>query len=145
VLLIDPGIDGNEMAGLAQDLREMNQPVVAGFSTHPHWDHLLWHTQFGSAPRYGTARGAATIRTVLSDPGWKDRVAHAIPPDLIEDIPLDLLGLIAGLPAETDRAYLQALRDAGVGDLSDPRLGPSAYGRNFLPFVHERQLQHLTG
>jgi glyoxylase-like metal-dependent hydrolase (beta-lactamase superfamily II) len=43
VLLIDPGVTGDEMTCLANDLRELGQPVVAGFSTHPHWDHLLWH------------------------------------------------------------------------------------------------------
>jgi glyoxylase-like metal-dependent hydrolase (beta-lactamase superfamily II) len=40
VLLIDPGVLGYEMAALANDLHELGQPVVAGFSTHPHWDHL---------------------------------------------------------------------------------------------------------
>jgi glyoxylase-like metal-dependent hydrolase (beta-lactamase superfamily II) len=40
VLLIDPGVRGDEMTCLANDLRELGQPVVAGFSTHPHWDHL---------------------------------------------------------------------------------------------------------
>src|SRR6476661_189013 len=35
VLLIDPGVLGYEMACLANDLRELGQPVVAGFSTHP--------------------------------------------------------------------------------------------------------------
>ena len=30
VLLIDPGILGDEMAALANDLRELGQPVVAG-------------------------------------------------------------------------------------------------------------------
>ena len=38
VLLIDPGVLDSELAGLADDLRELGQPVVAGFSTHPHWD-----------------------------------------------------------------------------------------------------------
>ena len=33
VLLIDPGVLGDEMAALANDLRELGQPVVAGFST----------------------------------------------------------------------------------------------------------------
>jgi glyoxylase-like metal-dependent hydrolase (beta-lactamase superfamily II) len=103
VLLIDPGILGDEMVRLAHDLRELDQPVVAGFSTHPHWDHLLWHTQLGSAPRYGTARCAATIRARLSDPQWKDRVTGLMPPDIAGQVPLDLLGLIAGLPAETAR------------------------------------------
>jgi glyoxylase-like metal-dependent hydrolase (beta-lactamase superfamily II) len=103
VLLIDPGVTGDEMACLANDLRELRRPVVAGFSTHPHWDHLLWHARLGSAPRYGTARCAATIRDRLSDAGAKARVAALIPPDIAEQVPLDLLGLIAGVPAETAR------------------------------------------
>ena len=74
---------------------------MAGFSTHPHWDHLLWHARLGAAPRYGTARCAATVRDRLSDAGAKARVAALIPPDIAEQVPLDLLGLITGLPAET--------------------------------------------
>jgi glyoxylase-like metal-dependent hydrolase (beta-lactamase superfamily II) len=103
VLLIDPGVHGYEMAALANDLRELGQPVVAGFSTHPHWDHLLWHAKLGEAPRYGTARCAADIRDLLSHAGWKAQVAEMLPPDIAEEIPLDLLGLITGLPAETTR------------------------------------------
>ena len=101
VLLIDPGVTGDEIACLANDLRELGQPVVAGFSTHPHWDHLLWHARLGAAPRYSTARGAATVRDRLSDAGAKARVAALIPPDIAEQVPLDLLGLVTGLPAET--------------------------------------------
>jgi glyoxylase-like metal-dependent hydrolase (beta-lactamase superfamily II) len=103
VLLIDPGIQGDEMATLANDLRELGQPVVAGFSTHPHWDHLLWHAKLGEATRYGTARCAAAIRDLLSDAGWKARVAEMLPPDIAEEIPLDLFGIITSLPAETAR------------------------------------------
>jgi glyoxylase-like metal-dependent hydrolase (beta-lactamase superfamily II) len=238
VLLIDPGVVGDEIACLANDLRESGQPVVTGFSTHPHWDHLLWHARLGAAPRYGTARCAAAARDWLSDAGWKDRLAWLIPPDIIEQVPLDLLGLITGLSAETawipwdgphvriiehqahapghaallieergvlvagdmlsdvlipmlnlndaadpvegylaalrllegaagdvdvlvpghgsiggagqvraridqDRAYVHALRDAGVP--ADPRIGPSAtFGQDWLPGVHERQLQLLA-
>ena len=101
VLLIDPGIQGDEMAALANDLRELGQSVVAGFSTHPHWDHLLWHPKLGAAPRYGTARCAADIRDLLSNADWKARVAEMLPPDIAEEIPLDLLGIIIGLPAAT--------------------------------------------
>jgi glyoxylase-like metal-dependent hydrolase (beta-lactamase superfamily II) len=103
VLLIDPGVQGHEMACLASDVSDLGQTVVAGFSTHPHWDHLLWHSGLGAAPRYGTARCAATVRARLSDPGAKARIAELIPPDIAEQVPLDLLGLITGLPAETAR------------------------------------------
>jgi glyoxylase-like metal-dependent hydrolase (beta-lactamase superfamily II) len=51
VLLIDPRITGDEMACLANDIRELDQPVVAGFATHPDWDHVLWHATLGCAPR----------------------------------------------------------------------------------------------
>jgi glyoxylase-like metal-dependent hydrolase (beta-lactamase superfamily II) len=100
VLLIDPGVQGHEMACLANDLSASGQTVVAGFSTHPHWDHLLWHARLGAAPRYGTARCAATARDRLSDARWKARIAELIPPDIAGQVPLDLLGLITGLPAE---------------------------------------------
>ena len=103
VLLIDPGIYGHEMACLANDLSESGQPVVASFSTHPHWDHVLWHAGFGAAPRYGTARCAASARDQRSGAGWKARIAEWIPPDIAEQISWDLFGLITGLPAETAR------------------------------------------
>jgi glyoxylase-like metal-dependent hydrolase (beta-lactamase superfamily II) len=101
VLLIDAGITGDEMVCLATDLRELGQPVVAGFSTHPDWDHVLWHAELGEAPRYGTARCAAFMRDVRSNPDWKARVTEGLPPEIAEDIPLDPFGLITGLPAET--------------------------------------------
>jgi glyoxylase-like metal-dependent hydrolase (beta-lactamase superfamily II) len=43
LILVDPGIDGSELDQLADELDRLGIPVVAGFSTHPHWDHLLWH------------------------------------------------------------------------------------------------------
>ncbi|GAT69450.1 MBL fold metallo-hydrolase [Planomonospora sphaerica] len=104
VLLIDPGVTGSEIDCLANDLSESGQPVVAGFSTHPDWDHLLWHDRLGAAPRYGTARCAATVRERLSDAGAKARVAdHLLETEIAGQVPLDLLGLITGLPAETTR------------------------------------------
>jgi glyoxylase-like metal-dependent hydrolase (beta-lactamase superfamily II) len=101
VLLIDAGVQDDELTCLANDLSDSGQTVVAGFSTHPHWDHLLWHPRLGAAPRYGTARCAATVRDRLSGADARARVAAMIPPDIVEQVPLDLLGLITGLPAET--------------------------------------------
>lgn len=103
VLLIDPGITGEEMADLANDLRELGRPVVAGFSTHPDWDHVLWHVLFGDVPRYGTARCAASIHELLSHADWRVRIAVGLPPEYAEEIPVDLLGLITGLPAGAAR------------------------------------------
>jgi len=37
LILVDPGIDGSDLNQLADDLDRLGLPVVAGFSTHPHW------------------------------------------------------------------------------------------------------------
>jgi glyoxylase-like metal-dependent hydrolase (beta-lactamase superfamily II) len=101
VLLVDPGITESELAGLADDLGELGQPVVAGFSTHPDWDHLLWHPRFGDAPRYGTGLCARSIRDQLASPDWEENLAGGLPPEHADEIPTHLLGLIEGLPVGT--------------------------------------------
>ena len=68
VPLVDAGFTGPETTCLANDLRELGRPVVAGFSTHPDWDHVLWHAELGDAPRYGTARCAADTREDRTGP-----------------------------------------------------------------------------
>lgn len=105
VLLIDPGLQEHELTCLADDLSGADATVVAGFSTHADWDHLLWHARLGdTAPRYGTARCAAAVREELSDPGAKARITeHLEPTGIADQVPLDLYGLITGLPAGTDQ------------------------------------------
>ena len=99
VLLVDPGITASELASLANDIRELGQPVVAGFSTHPDWDHVLWTEQFGDVPRYATARGAAVMADLIATPDWQALVAGVMPPEHADEIPLDLFGLTTALPA----------------------------------------------
>jgi glyoxylase-like metal-dependent hydrolase (beta-lactamase superfamily II) len=99
VLLVDPGITGDELACLASDLRDLGQPVVAGFATHPDWDHVLWHPDFGGVPRYGTARCAASLQELLSQADWEAQVAEALPPEVAGEVPMELLGLVTGLSA----------------------------------------------
>lgn len=102
VLLVDPGVQDHEMACLASDLSVLGLPVVAGFSTHPDWDHLLWHPDLGGAPRHGTARCAAVAREQLSDPGVMAEIkAHLEPTGIAERVPLDLYGLVTALPEGT--------------------------------------------
>jgi glyoxylase-like metal-dependent hydrolase (beta-lactamase superfamily II) len=93
LILIDPGIDGSELNQLADDLDRLDIPVVAGFSTHPHWDHLLWHSRFGDAPRYATAAGAL-IATEARERAQKMAAESA------SGIPLELIGLVTPLPAD---------------------------------------------
>ena len=99
VLLVDPGITRSELTALAADIRALGLPVVAGFSTHPDWDHVLWHSAFGDVPRFGTARNAAAMRELLAQANWESLVAGVLPPEHADDIPMELLGLITALPA----------------------------------------------
>jgi glyoxylase-like metal-dependent hydrolase (beta-lactamase superfamily II) len=103
VLLTDPGITESEMTCLANDLSHLGLTAVAGFSTHPDWDHVLWHAELGEAPRYGTDRGAAFARDLRSQTDWEARVAEGLPPEIADEVPLDLFGLITGLPAGTEQ------------------------------------------
>lgn len=61
-LLIDPAWMPDELDALAAELRARGLTVAEGFATHAHHDHLLWHPDFGSAPRWASARTAALAR-----------------------------------------------------------------------------------
>lgn len=99
VLLVDPGTSRDELRCLARDLRELGQPVVAGFATHPDWDHVQWYAEFGDVPRYGTARCATFMRELLSKLDWRERAVTMLPPELLDDPPLDGFGRITALPS----------------------------------------------
>jgi glyoxylase-like metal-dependent hydrolase (beta-lactamase superfamily II) len=93
LILVDPGIDGSELNQLADDVDGLGVPVVAGFSTHPHWDHLLWHPRFGDLPRYATAAGVE--RAIEA----RER-AQKMAAESASGIPLDLVALVTPLPAD---------------------------------------------
>lgn len=58
-LLVDPAVSVADLAALAGWLAERGLRPAAGWSTHPHWDHLLWSAALGDAPRYATPRAVA--------------------------------------------------------------------------------------
>ena len=60
-LLVDPAVTVADLAALAGWLAARGLHPVAGWSTHPHWDHLLWSRALGGAPRYATPRAAAAV------------------------------------------------------------------------------------
>ena len=93
LVLVDPGIDGSDLEQLADDVDRLGIPVVAGFSTHPHWDHLLWHQRFGDVPRYATAEGAGAATDA------RER-AQAMAAESASGIPLDLVAVVSPVPED---------------------------------------------
>ncbi|GAA1549710.1 MBL fold metallo-hydrolase [Kribbella lupini] len=93
LILVDPGISGADLTELADDIDQLGIPVIAGFSTHPHWDHLLWHSRYGEVPRYATP-GCAQLAEQA-----RER-AQAMAAESAPDIPLDLIALLTPLPAD---------------------------------------------
>jgi len=93
LILVDPGIDGSDLNQLADDLERLGIPVVAGFSTHPHWDHLLWHARFGDVPRYATPAAARAA-------GEAREQGQRMAAESASGIPLELFGLVTPLPAD---------------------------------------------
>ncbi len=93
LILVDPGIDGDELNQLADDVERLDLPVVAGFSTHPHFDHLLWHPRFGDVPRYATP-------AAVHFAGQTREQQRAAAAENASGIPLDLVALVTPLPAD---------------------------------------------
>jgi hydroxyacylglutathione hydrolase len=59
-LVIDPAVTVSEVAGLAADLERLSLRPLAGFATHPHWDHVLWSSDLGAGvPRYAAPLAVA--------------------------------------------------------------------------------------
>lgn len=61
-LLVDPGITVSDLVSLAQNIDALGLTVVAGFSTHAHWDHVLWTAAFGNVARYASARAVRLVQ-----------------------------------------------------------------------------------
>jgi hydroxyacylglutathione hydrolase len=71
-LVIDPAVTVDEVAVLAAALAARGLRPVAGWSTHPHWDHLLWQASLGDVPRYATAKCVAAAAA------WRDDLLKAL-------------------------------------------------------------------
>jgi hydroxyacylglutathione hydrolase len=66
-LVIDPAVTVSELAALASELAARGLRPQAAWSTHPHWDHVLWCQELGNAPRYAAPRAVATAQSNRAD------------------------------------------------------------------------------
>ena len=90
-LVIDPAVTATDLAALASWLASRGLRPAAGWSTHPHWDHVLWSRALGDVVRYGTPRAvefAARWRPALVSEAEKAAPGHD----------LTLFGTLAPLP-----------------------------------------------
>lgn len=78
-LVVDPGVDTTEIDALAARLAADGRRVRLGFATHAHWDHLLWRTGLGDAPRYASA---ATVDAARADEAQNREQAGASEADV---------------------------------------------------------------
>jgi hydroxyacylglutathione hydrolase len=62
-LLIDPAVTVADLAELAAGLGSLGLTPVVGWSTHPHWDHVLWSRELGDVPRYAAPAAVAITET----------------------------------------------------------------------------------
>jgi hydroxyacylglutathione hydrolase len=61
-LLVDPAVTVADLRLLAADLTGHGLRPELGFATHPHWDHVLWHRELGTAARLATAAAASAAQ-----------------------------------------------------------------------------------
>jgi hydroxyacylglutathione hydrolase len=66
-LLIDPGVTAAELAELAAELGSQGLRPAVAWSTHPHWDHLIWSRELGDAPRYAAPAAISIIESMRDD------------------------------------------------------------------------------
>ena len=102
-LLIDPAVTPAELDAIAAAIAERGWTVVAGASTHPHWDHVLWSrsladVSFGDCPRFATQKAIDVLRADLEHT-WFEALDTA--PDL-------------------DRAHFAALTPLGTAVSAPP-------------------------
>jgi hydroxyacylglutathione hydrolase len=76
-LVIDPAVTAAELDALAAWLSARGLRPAAGWSTHPHWDHVLWSRSLGDVLRYATPRAAAVAAREL--PGLVSDMEEAAP------------------------------------------------------------------
>lgn len=88
-LVVDPALTPAELRGLVAAVRTRGWSARAGFSTHPHWDHVLWSQDLGEVPRLASPEAVAHLTAALpavrqeadeTAPGHDHRLTGALEP-----------------------------------------------------------------
>ena len=62
-MVVDPAMEPPDLVEVAELVREVGRTVTVGWSTHPHWDHVLWSSRLGTeVVRFATRRNAELCR-----------------------------------------------------------------------------------
>ena len=76
-LVVDPTLTPADLVALEQELRGRGWHVAAAFSTHAHWDHVLWSAALPDVPRWATpAAHAAHSDEELAVQAARDLPGH---------------------------------------------------------------------
>ncbi|RHA44552.1 MBL fold metallo-hydrolase [Cellulomonas rhizosphaerae] len=141
VLLVDPSWVPSELDALATALDERDWPVVGGFATHAHHDHLLWHPRFGDAPRWASPRTAELARSERASlleslgAGWPDELVDLfgrVEPTLGFDERIELVVHDGHAPGHT-ALWLADQLVLVAGDMLSDREVPLPFGPDDLP------------
>jgi glyoxylase-like metal-dependent hydrolase (beta-lactamase superfamily II) len=90
-LLVDPGWQQDELDALSAELSARSLTPVAGFATHAHHDHVLWHPGFGDVPRW------ASPDSVRIAGSRREEILEALGPGYRPEV-LGLVGRLSVLP-----------------------------------------------
>lgn len=67
-IVVDPALEPQDLDAIAEFVSERFRHIVFGWSTHPHWDHVLWASSLGPAvPRYATLTNVEVCAAALRE------------------------------------------------------------------------------
>ncbi|MEP9381435.1 MBL fold metallo-hydrolase [Nocardioides sp. KR10-350] len=120
-VLVDPAWLRDELDAIAEELEARGVAVTAGFSTHAHHDHLLWHPRYGDVPRWAAPKAAALA--VSEETGLREELGGDYPDEV-----LALFAKVTPLPGDVvpGTELEVAVHDGhapGHAALLDPRSG----------------------
>jgi glyoxylase-like metal-dependent hydrolase (beta-lactamase superfamily II) len=94
-LVIDPAVTVPDLSAIADWLTARGLRARVGWSTHPHWDHVLWTARLGTGvPRYATPAATAAAAARRED---LEREAGAEAPGHDRALIADLVALDSGV------------------------------------------------